>query len=141
MKKFNINRFTNLSFITVLILLVIILNGCPHQIVKQLNQSFPDSLFERGKYRPAYLTNFNKFRDIAHYQHERSKSFELTDSIKRISKIRSELISIKSGNYPQEIELNVQVFDRDNNYIIGLAPPYYKGDRDYKDFWYMLTDS
>lgn len=120
----------------------LLFNGCPHQMVKQLDETFPDSLFQQGKYKPNYKTTFGNYIDYNKFK-IKSNNIEQKklDSSSYEFAIQSEIIAIKSANYPNEIVLNVQVFDNQGNYIIGLAPPYYKGTEHYKTIWSLLTDS
>ncbi len=140
MKKFKIVIFKFNVVIILILPFLFLFSGCPHKIVKQLDDAFPDSLFQKGKYKPTYKTTFGNYLDFSKFNLSYSNKNQDIDSSK-IFTIQSEIIAIKSTNYPDEIIINVQVFDNENRYIIGLAPPYYTGTENYKSIWNILTDS
>jgi VWFA-related protein len=56
------------------------------------------------------------------------------------SKVMLEIWRIRSEDYPDSIQLHVNVFDSAGKIITNLAPPYYQGKDDYRKIWAGLSE-
>ncbi len=116
-------------FYLIIIIIVIscIAAGCPHSLVKHLDENY-----QQGVYKPAYLTAKSKNRFSAISQRE-GKDSSFSDLI-------FEIRSINSTDFPNRIEIKAIVFDSSGHFITGLAPPHTR-DSDYLKYWTPVLDS
>lgn len=49
--------------------------------------------------------------------------------------------AVDDSRYPDEIVMRAFVYDTSGRFVMGLAPPYFRGDGSYRDYWYSLVDS
>lgn len=49
--------------------------------------------------------------------------------------------SLDDSNYPEYIDLRIQIVDTSGRNISGLAPPYFKGKGSWRKYWSTLSDS
>ncbi len=49
--------------------------------------------------------------------------------------------STDESQYPDQINMRVQILDTAGRSITGLAPPHFKGEGSWKRYWQLLTDS
>lgn len=55
--------------------------------------------------------------------------------------IKMDVRSVDDSRYPDVVELHAYVFDTAGSFISGLAPPDFKGDGQWQDYWHHLVDS
>jgi outer membrane protein OmpA-like peptidoglycan-associated protein/Mg-chelatase subunit ChlD len=55
--------------------------------------------------------------------------------------ITVDIRSIRTNRYPDEVELQVSVMDTAGRFITGLAPPFFQGNGNYREYWRALSDS
>lgn len=138
------NRNTNdLMNLIILVLLALILQGCPQQMVKHFEEQ--DRRIEELKNRkPVYLTqdrNIQKPEElIKMYFADTLANYDSLITNNSFP-LRFEINKIESDSFPKVITIRASVFDTNGRYISGLAPPYYTGSGTYKDFWSFLSDS
>jgi outer membrane protein OmpA-like peptidoglycan-associated protein/Mg-chelatase subunit ChlD len=49
--------------------------------------------------------------------------------------------NVDDGRYPDEIEMRAFIYDTSGRFVMGLAPPYFKGAGNWRDRWPRLIDS
>ena len=113
--------------VTIIFLLTFILCSCPHQMEKMINESLPPK-----NYKPVYMKGANTLSKVLESIESKSDS---------LGNISVDIRKIDDSGFPGAIELRALVFDDSGNYILGLAPPYYKGEGSYKQYWQSLNDS
>ncbi|MFH1051738.1 MAG: OmpA family protein [bacterium] len=110
------------------LIICLILTGCPHQLVNMIEQNQKD-----GVYTPKPLINPSG-----------RTSFSIEEKIKNDTAnipIYMEINIINSSEFPDKVEIIAVIRDSLGRFITGLAEPYLKEGKNYKDFWTDLTDS
>ena len=121
----------------------IFLQGCPHHVVKQVEEQ-EKRLEEYRKKRPVYLTHSKDLKLSIDLQQQYSlDSVNNYDSLIQTGTfpIKFEINKIESDNFPEKIEFRTLVYDTNGRYISGLAPPYFTGEGSWRDYWKFLSDS
>ncbi|MDB5033486.1 MAG: OmpA/MotB domain protein [Chlorobi bacterium] len=65
-----------------------------------------------------------------------TRSYEQIDPGKMIV----DVWKVRSETYPDSVSLYVRVYDSSGQIVTNLAPPYYKGNDDYRKIWSGLTE-
>lgn len=55
--------------------------------------------------------------------------------------LRMDIRSVDDSRYPDQVELRAFVYDTSGRFVMGLAPPYFKGPGEWRNFWRTLYDS
>lgn len=137
------------------------LGGCPQHVEKIIDEALPPA-----DYRPIYMTSavnyyhLLKERGITLGQTSdgRAGSTSSTNGTVRSStggdstktsgtrsigtgRLTMEIRNVDDNKYPEMIELRAFVYDESGRFVMGLAPPYFAGSGNYRNYWRMLTDS
>lgn len=83
-------------------------------------------------------TEAEAYRKIAEEEERAAKKLAEKPPIMPIT---VDIRSISTNRYPDEVELQVAVMDTAGRFITGLAPPYFQGKGNYREYWRALTDS
>ena len=110
----------------------LILTGCPHQLIEHIEQNQKE-----GIYNPKPLINPNERTNISIEEKFKNDSANINANIP----VYMEINSINSSEFPEKVEIIAVVRDSTGKFITGLAEPYLKEGRNYRDFWTNLTDS
>lgn len=65
----------------------------------------------------------------------------LLQALSSKSPISMQLRSLEDKGYPDQIEIRTTVFDTAGRFLMGLAPPNFKGTGTYRNYWRTLSDS
>lgn len=151
----NNNRNANsLIFLIAVFLTSILLNGCPHHLVEQLDKIIPDDSVLR-RYRPVYRTKSVPVDRRGYLENLLSPDSSVTlsrpgkqDSLSYASEkdsshnpVLTEIVAVEHEDYPDSVVLKAIVYDKNGKYISGLAPPDFRGRGTFRDYWIQLTDS
>jgi len=125
------------------------LGGCPQQVVEMTRELVPPR-----DYKPIYMTStISLEKAIEEYRAgvpagvtwERYSS-GTGDSASGVTGHRSgplamDIRSVDDSRYPGEVELRAFIYDTTGRFVMGLAPPYYKGTESWRSRWPALIDS
>ena len=145
----NFELLNKIVFILIVFLISITITGCPQMIEKTISKTIPENPKE---YKPIYMTQTTKFVNMLDKYKEQFKAYNLLkakltegqkDSINSYLKtpLNFDVRNVDDRNYPIQIELKSFVYDSSGKFVMGLAPPYFNGLEDYKNYWISLTDS
>jgi VWFA-related protein len=126
------------------LLLSLALAGCPHTLVQNLEENFPeDSNSTAGKrYKPVYLSNKTSAEKLINRLDStiENDSSSKTSQLDLGSILKFNITEIDDSDYPSKIQVKAIIRDSSGKFISGLAPPVYKGD-DYHKYWPLVIDS
>ncbi len=116
------------NLITSILIVCMILTGCPHLLVEHIEQNQ-----SAGIYNPKPLINPTGRTSLSIEERLKNDTIDIPYYI--------EINSINSSNFPENVEIIAVVRDSTGKFITGLAEPYLKEGKNYKDYWTNLTDS
>lgn len=114
-------------FHIIIIVCAFLLTACPHSVEKMIDDSLPP----KGEKR-VYIKGAANLNTIL------TENSDNEDSSG--AEFHMEIRQINAGNYPESIELRANVFDSKGRFVLGLAPPYFRG-KDYRKYWKKISDS
>jgi VWFA-related protein len=121
-----------------MIVLLLPLGGCPQQIEKMVEEMIPPK-----DYKPIYMTSSIPLSRIIEGRRHAAESGATpgpADSA-ALAPLAMELRTVDDRRYPDEIELRATVTDTSGRFVMGLAPPYFSGTGNYRNYWKSLVDS
>lgn len=120
------------------------MQSCPHTLVSvadKMKQS-EDSLSVKRNYYRIQNQDFKSIQLLKDNYRLNIPSDSINSLIAQDKfPFRLDITKTLSDNYPDKIEFHCSIYDTLGRYIGGLAPPYFKGDYDYKKHWHSLFDS
>ncbi|MCE7932958.1 MAG: VWA domain-containing protein [Chlorobi bacterium CHB2] len=134
------------TLLLALIPLTLLFGGCPHHIESMVEETLPPA-----DYKPIYMTSTMPFGQVI--EAWKGKITVGTGGISTGTVLGSEADSatllplqmdirtVDDHRYPNEIELRAFVFDTNGRFVMGLAPPYFAGQGNYRNYWKKLVDS
>ncbi len=131
-------------FYLLLIIIQLLLQSCPHVLVTNAEKMKGNMELLKEK-RNNYRIQNQDFKTVMQLKNDYQLNIS-EDTLRQIISenkfpFRLEITKTLSDNFPNKIELHCTVYDTMGKYIGGLAPPYFKGDYDYKKHWHSLFDS
>jgi VWFA-related protein len=121
------------------LLLALTLTGCPQQIEKMVEEMIPPK-----DYKPIYMTStipFTRLVEARRLALEHGAVSGSTSDSMAFAPLAMELRTVDDRRYPEEIEVRAFVYDTVGRFVMGLAPPYFAGRGNYRDYWRTLVDS
>lgn len=138
-----------LVFFFGIISLSLALTGCPQQVVELTRELVPPR-----DYKPIYMTStislekaLEEFKDAVkpgvNWSGYSSGSSDSTGGVtsRRSGPLAMDIRSVDDSRYPEEVELRAFIYDTAGRFVMGLAPPYYKGTGSWRSRWPRLVDS
>jgi len=145
-----------LCLLSALPLTALLFVGClPHQIENQVQEMLPPP-----DYKPVYMTSSVPFSTIVEQYRkqidlaaargtrggesgapgDRAPESGSTAAGTNIP-LAMDIRNVNDSRYPNEVELRAFVYDTSGRFVMGLAPPHFAGQGNYRDYWRTLVDS
>ncbi len=165
-RKLRVNYGFLLKF-SLMLALPALLAGCPHHFVNMLDEQMEKKDSLRKRHKNVFISSGLSVSDSSRIKgllekDEADSSIiepknaaiddttaevistkDEADSVQVPEKqsLNFEIIKVDDSEYPDKITARAIVYDEEGRYITGLAPPYFEGEGDYRDYWTTLTDS
>jgi VWFA-related protein len=132
----------------------VLLSACPQHVEKIIDEAMPPV-----DYRPVYLTSAVSYNALlkergitvgsgAEARNGTASSSTTTATTEATNtasigtgKLAMEIRNVDDRMYPDMVELRAFVYDEGGRFVMGLAPPYFAGSGNYRNYWRMLVDS
>lgn len=140
-----LRRFTGIG---ALLLVAMALGGCPHHVVQIAQEVIPPK-----DYKPIYMTSTITLDKLVEMYGGRvgtgsgstggtgTTGSSGTSSSETGMPLAMDIRNVDDRRYPDEVELRAFVYDTSGRFVMGLAPPYFKGPGNWRDRWPRLVDS
>lgn len=125
--------------------LALALGGCPHHVDELAKEIVPPR-----DYKPIYMTStipyekmLEEYRASGGRPHIPASTGSRTgDSSSGPAPLLSmDIRNVDDTRYPKEIELRAFIYDSTGRFVMGMAPPYFKGPGEWRTRWPRLIDS
>lgn len=133
-----------LLLLALLLPCAIFFGGCPQHVVDLTEEILPPK-----DYRPIYMTSSASLDSILQQYKgaaERvraiaSRAAGDTSFQGELPLLSMDIRRVDDSKYPERVELRAFIYDSAGRFIMGLAPPYFKGTGDWRSRWPRLIDS
>lgn len=149
------NVLRRISGIGALLLVALALGGCPHHVVQIAEEVVPPK-----DYKPIYMTSTVTLDKLVEMHGGKMKEYAgstggtgttgsttgtgssgTSSSGTDMPLLAMDIRSVDDTRYPDQVELRAFLYDTSGRFVMGLAPPYFKGPGNWRDRWPRLIDS
>lgn len=135
----------------ILLGLAMMFTGCPHQVAQIAEEVLPPK-----DYKPIYMTSAITIDKLLEIRRSSGTSGGIgADGSGGTSgtagtgasgdagtiPLAMDIRSVDDSRYPDQVELRAFVYDTSGRFVMGLAPPYFKGPGEWRSRWPRLVDS
>jgi len=134
-----------LLFLLLLVPVSLTLGGCPQHVVTLSEEILPPK-----DYRPIYMTSSVSLEkaveelggtDVRGRRRSGSVAVDGDSTLTELPLLSMDIRRVDDSRYPEEVEMRAFVYDSSGRFVMGLAPPYYKGSGSWRVRWPRLFDS